>query len=68
MSEDFSPISKPFDRALAAGDIDPDIREGAIATNKAIETAKRILLQNRVQNFTSSDVVALARLILIAGE
>jgi hypothetical protein len=66
--EDFSPSARPFDRALSSGDVDPEIRDGAIVANAAIDTAKRILLQNRVQNFTSADVVSLARLILYAGE
>ena len=67
-TEDFSPGAKPFDRALASGDLDPEIRDGAIIANAAIDVAKRILLQNRVQNFDSADVVAVARLILYSGE
>lgn len=67
-TEDFSPGAKPFDRAVTDGLIDQSILEGALATNAAIDTAKRILLQNRVQNFNSADVVQVARLILYAGE
>lgn len=67
-TEDFSPGAKPFDRAVTSGEIDPAIRVGAQLANAAIDTAKRILLQNRVQNFNSADVVSVARLILDAGE
>lgn len=67
-TEDFSPAARPFDRAVTNNEIDPEIVEGAIIANAAIDTAKRILLQNRVQNFNSADVVSVARLILYAGE
>ena len=67
-TEDFSPSAKPFDRAILNNDLDPSIREGALMAHCAIDAAKRILLQNRVQHFTSADVVSVARLILYAGE
>lgn len=35
-----------------------------LQTHKAVQDAKQILLNNRVQNFQAADVVALAKIIL----
>jgi len=66
--EDISPATQPFTRAVEAGEYSEIIRSGALEANEAIDAAKRILLQNRVQNFQAADVVNVARLILNAGE
>lgn len=39
-------------------------RDALIDTNDSVEFAKKILLSNKVQNFTAADVVALARVIV----
>lgn len=39
-------------------------RDALIDVNDSVEFAKKILLSNKVQNFTASDVVALTRIIL----
>lgn len=62
--EEYQPANRPFALAVANGQIDPEILEAAQLANAAIDAAKRILLQNRVQNFEASDVVNLARLII----
>lgn len=61
---DFAPQAQPFSMAVAKNQIDQDILEAALLTNSAIDAAKRILLQNRVQNFQAADVVQVARLIV----
>lgn len=53
-----------FSAALSACKIEGEIVEGAVLTNAAIDAAKLILLQNRVQNFQAADVVNVARLII----
>lgn len=63
-NDEFSPASKPFSTARNEGRINTQILDSAVDANSAIDAAKRILLENRVQNFTASDVVALARLII----
>lgn len=39
-------------------------RDALIDTNDSVEFAKKILLSNKVQNFTAADVVALTRVIV----
>ncbi len=39
-------------------------RDALIDTNGSVEFAKKILLSNKVQNFTAADVVALTRVIV----
>lgn len=63
-TDDFSPAARPFSSAANDGRISADILDSALVANFAIDAAKRILLENRVQNFEASDVVALARLII----
>jgi len=63
-NDEFSPASRPFSTVVSEGRINTHILDSAVDANSAIDAAKRILLENRVQNFTASDVVALARLII----
>lgn len=61
---DLSPASMPFDaymRDLPASTAAP-LEPGLIA-HECISMAKRILLQERVRDFTAADVVALAAII-----
>lgn len=57
----------PFSMAVAKSQIEPDVLEGSLLVNSAIDAAKKILLQNRVQNFQAADVVSVARLIIEYG-
>lgn len=61
-TDDISPSSKPFQAKIQQLDSIFHGRyiDGAIALHDYIDLAKRSLLENRVRDFTASDVVALA--------
>lgn len=59
MQEDISPASLPFN----AYESRHSTNDGAAQVLHFVAMAKRMLLQERVQNFTGADVVALAALI-----
>lgn len=63
-TETFAPAPGAFTSAANDGRIDADILDSASVANAAIDAAKKILLENRVQNFEARDVVELARLIV----
>lgn len=60
--DDLSPDSKPFDKALEQSPypIHPHMHAALVDVNDSVDMAKRILLQNRVRDFSAADVVALA--------
>jgi hypothetical protein len=63
----YNPDAQPFDAALS--DFPPEGQEAdriaAIDVLRKIDLAKRILLQNRVKNFTAADVVRVAEMIML---
>jgi hypothetical protein len=65
-AEDISPDTKPFNRYLEA-QCPAHLRGSAMLAYDCVAAAKRILLQEKVRDFTAADVVALAVLIERAG-
>ena len=59
--EDISPSAKPFDAYIER--LHPDIAVAAESVRHFVYAAKRLLLQDRVRDFTAADVVALATLM-----
>lgn len=64
-SEDLSPSSQPLTNRLR--EYRDGLRDGSMVTpfvvctvNEYVDLAKRILLENRVRDFSAADVVALA--------
>ena len=64
--EDYSPESMPFDKAYSALPTltKPSVRGALVDVCDTVDMAKRILMQNRVRQFTAADVVELTRIIL----
>lgn len=60
---DLSPDNKPFDRFFDDLIERDSVSHAAMVALDCIAAAKRILLQERVRDFTAADVVALAAII-----
>lgn len=67
MSENIHPDTNPFDlayRNICKVSTPPTVLQSLVDVADTVDMAKRILLQNRVRQFTATDVVALTALIL----
>ena len=66
MSISYDPDTQPFDLAyshLPFG-TDDDIRGSLVDVADTIDMAKRILLQYKVRNFSATDVISVAQMIV----
>lgn len=59
-----NPEAMPFDAALEQMRGNPTFRDALIEVGDTVEMAKKILLQNRVRDFTAADVLALTRMVM----
>jgi hypothetical protein len=66
MKTTYNPDSEPFELKLS--NLPPTApvhqRAALVMVNDNIDFAKRMLLQNRVRDFTASDVIEVAKMIL----
>jgi hypothetical protein len=66
MQHPYSPDTQPFELALSSlsENHPPAFRDSLVYVSDTIEFAKRILLQHKVKNFTASDVIEVAQMII----
>lgn len=53
----------PFDAALEVNKVPHQIHSALVEVCDTVDMAKKILLQNRVRDFTAKDVIALTQMI-----
>lgn len=61
--ESLSPDSRPFDAEMSRYAGDPDRVRALQETAQILELSKRMLIQQRVKDFTAHDVIEVSKLV-----